>query len=100
MRIVSILAILVFAGAVPVYSLADDAKGVERVGEGTKDVVTSPGQIVEGVAEETEDKGAAGVVTGTAKGTVEAAGQAVEGAAEVGVGVVETVLDPLTKDEE
>jgi hypothetical protein len=100
MRIVNILAVLVFAGAVPASSLADDAKGVERVGEGTKDVVTSPGQIVEGVAEETEDKGAAGVVTGTAKGTVEAAGQAVEGAAEIGVGVVETVLDPLTKDEE
>ena len=98
MRIFNIFVILLFAAALPLYSSADDAEGIERVGEGTADVVTSPGQIVEGVAEETEDKGAVGVVTGTAKGTVEAAGQAVEGAVDVGVGVVETVLDPVTKD--
>ena len=98
MRIVTLFVILVFAGAFPLYSFADDAKGMERVGEGTKDVVTSPGQVVEGVSEETEDKGAAGVVTGAAKGGVEAAGQAAGGAVDIGTGAVETVLDPLTKD--
>ena len=100
MRIVSLVAVLVLAVGTPVFSFADDTKGVERVGEGVKDAVTSPGQIVEGVQEETEKDGAVGVVTGTAKGTVNAAGQAVEGAAEIGVGVVETVLDPLTKDKQ
>ena len=98
MRIVNIFVLLVFAGAFPLYSFADDTSGIERVGEGTADVVTSPGQIVEGVAEETEDKGAAGVVTGTAKGSVDAAGQAAGGAVDIGAGVVETVLDPLTEN--
>lgn len=98
MRILGAFAVLVFTGALPFVSFADDAKGPERVVEGTEAVVTSPGEIVEGVAEETEDKGAVGVVTGTAKGTVNAAGQAVEGAVDMGAGVVETVLDPLTED--
>ena len=97
-RILSAFVMVVVTSAFPLCSFADDAKGVERVGEGAEAVVTSPGEIVEGVAEETEDKGAVGVVTGTAKGTVEAAGQAVEGAVDIGAGVVETVLDPVTKD--
>jgi hypothetical protein len=97
-RILGVAAMLAFTGAFPLASFADEAKGPERVVEGTGEVVTSPGEIVEGVAEETEDKGAAGVVTGTAKGTVNATGQAVEGAVDIGTGVVETVLDPLTKE--
>ncbi|HEY7840925.1 MAG TPA: hypothetical protein VIC61_05100 [Gammaproteobacteria bacterium] len=97
-RILGAVAVLAFTGAFSLVSFADDAKGPERVVEGTGEVVTSPGEIVEGVAEETEDKGAVGVVTGTAKGTVNAAGQAVEGAADIATGVVETVLDPVTDD--
>lgn len=96
-RFLGVFAVLVF-GAFSFASFADEAKGPERVVEGTAEVVTSPGEIVEGVAEETEDKGAVGVVTGTAKGTVNAAGQAVEGAADIATGVVETVLEPVTKD--
>lgn len=99
-RILGAVAVLVFTGAYSLASIADDAKGPERVVEGTGEVVTSPGEIVEGVAEETEEKGAVGVVTGTAKGTVNAAGQAVEGAVDVGAGVVETVLEPLTGDKQ
>ena len=98
MRFLGVFSVLVFTGAFSMASYAEDAKGPERVVEGTEAVVTSPGEIVEGVAEETEDKGAVGVVTGTAKGTVNAAGQAVEGAVDMGAGVVETVLDPLTDD--
>ena len=98
MRIFGVFAVVVCTGAFPFVSFADDAKGPERVVEGTAEVVTSPGEIVEGVSEETKDKGATGVVTGTAKGTVNAAGQAVEGAVDVGAGVLETVLDPLTDD--
>jgi len=82
----------------------EPADGVRRMGEGTVDAVTSPGQIVEGIQEDTAEHGAvAGTVTGTTKGTVNAAGQAVKGGAKVGVGAVETgagivdkALSPLT----
>ena len=97
-RIINILILVIFFSAFPLTTFAEDARGVERVGEGTKDVVTSPGQIVEGVSDETEERGATGVVTGTAKGTVDAAGQAAGGAVDIGTGAVETVLDPLTGD--
>ena len=66
------------------------------MGEGTVDAVTSPGKIVDGISEGTERHGAAGVVTGTAKGSVNAAGKAATGALDVGAGAVEAVLDPLT----
>ena len=98
MRIFNILVILVFASAFPFSSIADDTRGMERMGEGTEDVVTSPGQIVEGISEETEEEGATGVVTGTATGSVEAAGQAGEGAVDIGEGAVETVIDPLMEE--
>jgi len=98
MRVVNILVITVFVSAVPVYSFADDYSGIERMGEGTEDVVTSPDQIVEGISEGTEEQGAAGVVTGTASGSVDAAGQAAEGGIDIGAGAVETVLDPLMEE--
>ena len=71
-------------------------EGVDRAVEGAKNTVTSPGQIVQGIEEETAEHGAVGVVTGTVKGTVDAAGQAVKGAANLGVGVIEAVTKPLT----
>jgi hypothetical protein len=98
MRIVHTIVILVFAGAFPLSSFADDTRGIERVGEGTEDVVTSPGQIVEGISEETAEQGATGVVTGTATGSVDAAGQAADGAINIGTGSVETLLDPLIEE--
>ena len=98
MRIVNLLVILFCAGTFPLSSFADDTRGMERVGEGTEDVVTSPGQIVEGISDETAEQGATGVVTGTATGSVDAAGQAAEGAVDIGAGTVETVLDPLSED--
>ena len=90
------LVVLSLFALLPIASQAEEARGMERVGEGAVDTVSSPGKIVEGVSEDTEKHGAAGVVTGTARGTVNAAGQAVGGAVDVGTGVVETVLDPLT----
>ena len=70
-------------------------QGVDRAVEGTVDTVTSPGQIIEGIATDAEAHGPVGVVTGAVTGTVKAAGQAVTGAAKVGVGVVEAGTDPL-----
>ena len=97
-RVISMLAVLGLTGLFSVSSFADEAKGPERAAKGVVDTVTAPGQIVEGVSEDTKKDGATGVVTGTVKGTAKAAGQAVEGAANVGVGAVETVTAPLTGD--
>ena len=80
------------------------AGGVERAAGGTVDAVTAPGKIVEGIAEDTATSGpVVGTVTGVTKGAVNAAGQVVKGAAnigvgavEVGVGAVETILSPVT----
>lgn len=95
--IIALAASAVF-GLAPAY--AEDATGPERMGEGTVDAVTSPGKVVEGLAEETEKRGpVVGTVTGAVKGGAEAAGQAVKGAANVGVGAVETILSPITGDE-
>jgi hypothetical protein len=96
-RISNLLVAFAFLLALPFASFAEeDPRGVERVGTGTKDIVTSPGKIVDGVSEGTEKHGAAGTVTGTAKGSVNAAGQAAKGAVDVGTGAVQSVLDPLT----
>lgn len=93
----NLLLVFAFLITLPITSFAeDDPRGLERMGEGTKDAVTSPGKIVEGVSEDTEKYGAGGAVTGTAKGSVNAAGQAAKGAVDVGVGAVETVLAPIT----
>ena len=82
----------------------DPVDGLERIGEGTVDAVTAPGEIVEGISEDTQEHGAVvGTVTGTTKGAVKAAGEVAKGGAKIGVGAVETgvgvvekVLSPLT----
>ncbi len=96
-RISNLLVAFIFFIALPITSFAEeDARGIERMGEGTKDAVTSPGKIVDGISEDTEKYGTGGAVTGTAKGSVNAAGQAAKGAVDVGAGAVQTVLDPIT----
>ena len=78
---------------------AEEATQLDRVGEGAVDAVTSPGKIVDGIAEGTQEHGVVvGTVTGTVKGTAEAVGQAVKGVANIGVGAVETILSPVTGD--
>ena len=84
-------------GLLPLQAIAEDASKLNRVGEGTVETVTSPGQIVEGIAEDAEEHGpVVGTVTGTVKGSAKAAGQAVEGATDIVGGAVETILSPLT----
>ncbi|MEQ8662615.1 MAG: hypothetical protein RLW62_17530 [Gammaproteobacteria bacterium] len=74
-------------------SIAEE--GVERAVGGVRETVTSPGKVFEGISDETRDHGAVGVVTGSLKGGAKAAGQAVKGAADIGVGVVEAITEPL-----
>jgi hypothetical protein len=86
-------------GLLPLHASAEDATKLDRVGEGAADTVTSPGQIVDGISEDVQEHGpVVGTVTGTVKGTAKAAGQAVTGAAKMGVGAVETILSPVTGD--
>jgi len=93
MRQISIIGLVCLLGGLPGLVFAEE--GVDRMGQGTVDVITSPGQIVEGVEEETAERGGTGVVTGTAKGAIEAAGQAAKGGVEIGVGAVEAITKPL-----
>lgn len=81
------------------FNASAEGTGVDRAVNGAAETVTSPGEIVEGLDEETQKHGAVGVVTGSVKGGANAAAQAVKGAADVGVGVVEAVTKPLTGGE-
>lgn len=99
MKIVTVVAMLALTFFGPGLFAADAADGVERVGEGTVKAVTAPAEIIEGIEEETEDKGAVGVVTGSVVGGANAAGQVVEGAADIATGAVETILSPLSSDD-
>ncbi|MEQ8234472.1 MAG: hypothetical protein RLW61_06560 [Gammaproteobacteria bacterium] len=85
------LALVLALSLSPVFA----EEGVDRAVSGAKDTVTSPGKVVEGIEEDTREHGAVGVVTGSIKGGAKAAGQAVKGAADVGVGVIETITEPL-----
>lgn len=82
-------------GLLPLNAIAEE--GPERMGKGVVDTVTSPGQVVEGISDDAEKHGpVVGTVTGSVKGGAKGAAQAAKGAANVGVGAVETVLSPLT----
>ena len=89
---------LLMALAVGTANAVDAEDGVKRMGDGVVDAVTSPGEIVEGISEDTKEHGAVvGTVTGTAKGTVKAAGKVIEGGAKIGVGAVETAAGVVDK---
>ena len=94
----SLPASLALALALPLalqLSPASAVDGVDRAVDGAKETVTSPGKIVDGIEQDPREHGAVGVVTGRLKGGARAAGQAVKGAANVGVGVVEAITEPL-----
>ena len=59
---------LMMALSVGTANAVDAGDGVERMGEGVVDAVTSPGKIIEGISEDTQEHGAVvGTVTGTTK---------------------------------
>ena len=96
MTLRSPLSAIAFTLSLCAASTAFAAEGVERAVEGAASTVTSPGKVIEGIADGANEDGAVGVVTGSVKGGAAAAGQAVKGAADVGVGVIEAVTSPLT----
>ncbi len=90
-----LLTALAFAALAAQPALAEDTTGVNRAAGGVADAVTSPAKVVEGISQDTQAYGPVGLVSGTVKGGVRAAGQLATGAANVGVGVVETVTEPF-----
>lgn len=71
------------------------SEGVNRAAGGVADAVTSPVKVFEGIQQDAVAYGPVGVVTGSVKGGVRAAGQLVTGAANFGVGVVQAVAEPF-----
>jgi len=69
--------------------------GVNRAAGGVASAVTSPVKVFEGISQDTQAYGPLGVVSGSVKGGVRAAGQLVAGAANFGVGVVQAVAEPF-----
>lgn len=72
-------------------------EGIGRAVGGATDTITSPGRIFEEIQRDTQSYGAVGAVTGSIKGGAMAAGQAVTGAANIGVGVIEVLTSPLRR---
>ena len=91
------LALFALVLAAEVYA-GDASAGANRATQGAKDAVSAPLKVVEGISAETDAHGAVGVITGSVKGGATAAGQLVTGAVSVGVGIVEVLTSPLTKD--
>ncbi len=81
--------------AVAQPALAEES-GVNRAAGGVADAVTSPVKVFEGISQDTQAYGPVGVVSGSVKGGVRAAGQLVAGAANFGVGVVQAMAEPFT----
>lgn len=89
---------LPLACALALYATTAFAEqGIDRAIEGGTDTITSPARIFDGIQQETNEHGPVGVVTGSLKGGAEAATQAVKGAADIGVGVLEAITSPLRK---
>lgn len=79
-------------------SLAMADEGVQRAADGTVQAVTAPARIVEGVQDESRRNGPlAGAVVGTAKGSLNAAGQVIEGGAGIAVGTVEATVGAVKR---
>ncbi len=76
---------------------ASAEEGIDRAVNGGTQTITSPARIFDGIQQQTNEHGPVGVVTGSLKGGADAATQAVKGAANIGVGVLEAITSPLSK---
>ena len=80
--------------AQPVFA---ESAGVNRAAGGVADAVSSPVKIFEGISQDAQAYGPAGVVSGSVKGGVRAAGQFVAGSANFGVGIVQALAEPFQR---
>lgn len=73
--------------------------GDRLIAEGAVDTVTAPAQIVHEVGEDASNFGVGGLITGTVRGGVKAAGQIARGGARMAVGIMDVITFPF-RDEE
>lgn len=73
--------------------------GDRLVAEGVVDTVTAPAEIVEEVGEDARNFGVGGLITGTVRGGVQAAGQIARGGARMFVGIMDVITQPFRDDE-
>lgn len=89
------LVVATLLGAVSAQPVLAASAGVDRAAGGVADAVTSPVKVFEGIHQDAVAYGPVGVVSGSVKGGMRAAGQLVTGAANFGVGVVQAVAEPF-----
>lgn len=75
--------------------IVGDQSADKLVAEGAVDTVTAPGHILEEVGTDTGNFGIGGLVTGTARGSVLAAGQVLRGGARMAVGILDIFTTPF-----
>ena len=103
-RMPAVFTIVWLALAAPALNAADrPIVGTESadhlVAEGVVDAVTSPGQIVEEIGVDTRNFGVGGLITGSVRGGVKAAGQAALGGARMAVGILDVLTMPFRDDQ-
>jgi len=95
-KIFAAIVVATVLGAFSAQPVLAASAGVDRAAGGVVDAVTSPVKVFEGIRQDTVAYGPVGVVTGSVKGGVRAAGQLVTGAANFGVGVLQAVAEPFS----
>ena len=74
-------------------------QGKDLVAEGATDALTAPGQIVDGIAEETKEYGVFGIVGGPVRGSLRAGAQAARGGARMAVGILDVLTSPFRSED-
>jgi len=103
-RMPAVLTIVWLALAAPALHAAErpivgSESGDRLVAEGVVDAVTSPGQIVEEIGVDARNFGVGGLITGSVRGGVKAAGQAARGGFRMAVGILDVLTMPFRDDE-
>ncbi|MCB1747736.1 MAG: hypothetical protein H6977_12675 [Gammaproteobacteria bacterium] len=78
--------------------IAGDQRAEQLIATGAVDSVTSPGRIVDEIGTDARNFGAGALITGTARGTVLAAGQALRGGARMAIGILDIFTTPFRDD--
>lgn len=96
------LSVLLLA-ALPALAADRPIVGTERgdrlVAEGVVDAATAPAEIVHEIGEDARNFGPGGLITGSVRGGVQAAGQALRGGARMAVGIMDVLTAPFRDDD-
>ncbi|MGE0484586.1 MAG: hypothetical protein AB7Q81_10640 [Gammaproteobacteria bacterium] len=101
--ITATVAFVVIAALAPLTQAAErmiagDEYAEQLIATGAVDSATSPGRIVDEIGKDASNFGVGALVTGTARGTVLAAGQALRGGARMAIGILDIFTTPFRDD--